>query len=235
MPLDVPTSVSKIERAANSLYTLLNVKFEGGIQDIKAISDRLRFYNEQHDLFAKRLVKFFTGQFADIASKQGSLSARNFVSNHLTSSNSSGALSIPRHDEIYTFLSAYKPLLLLCRHQSPREHLEICTQYQNTLGNMVSKDLTRLFETLKTNNLIKRPNPEPSARKTLLNNIQPSLPTLFACMYIVFVNPNLKGPQFSLNVGRAYQQSTKKFSSMQLFKLEDLPFLGENEFVYPDQ
>jgi hypothetical protein len=167
MPLDAPTSIPKIERAAQSLYNLLNVKFEGGIQDIKAISDRLRYYNEQHDMFAKRLVKFFTVQFADIANKQGtSSSARTFVSAHLTSPNpTSSSLGLPRHDEIYAFLSAYKSLILLCRHQSPREHLEICTQYQNTLGVLISKDLNRLFETLKTNHLIKRPNPEPPSRK----------------------------------------------------------------------
>ena len=168
MPLDAPTSVPKIEKAAQSLYNLLNVKFEGGIQDIKAISDRLRYYNEQHDLFAKRLVKFFTSQFNDIVTKQSSASsARTFVSSHLTSPNTTtGALCLPRHDEIYTFLAAYKSLILLCRHQSPREHLEICTQYQNSMGNLVSKDLSRMFETLKANHLLKRPNPEPSSRKT---------------------------------------------------------------------
>lgn len=166
MPLDAPSSVPKIEKAAQSLYNLLNVKFEGGIQDIKAISDRLRYYNEQHDLFAKRLVKFFTQQFHDISIKQQiATSARtSFGSSHLTSPNTTnGVLSLPRHDEIYTFLSAYKSLLLLCRHQSPREHLEICTQYQNFMGNLVSKDLARMFETLKANHLLKRPNPEPSA------------------------------------------------------------------------
>lgn len=175
MPLDVPTSVPKIEKAAQSLYNLLNVKFEGGIQDIKAISDRLRYYNEQHDLFAKRLVKFFKNQFNDIATKQSSTSsssARSFVSSHyLTSPNTtstSGALSLPRHDEFYTFLTAYKSLLLLCRHQSPREHLEICTEYQNSMGNLVSKDLMKMFETLKANHLLKRPNPDPSARKQLI-------------------------------------------------------------------
>lgn len=167
MPLDVTTSVPKIEKAAQSLYNLLNVKFEGGIQDIKAISDRLRYYNEQHDLFAKRLVKFFKTQFQDISTKQSSASsARTFVSSHLTSPTTTiGALTLPRHDEIYTFLTAYKSLLLLCRHQSPREHLEICTEYQNSMGNLVSKELARMFETLKANHLLKRPNPDPSARK----------------------------------------------------------------------
>ena len=161
MPLDVPASVSKIEKAAQSLYNLLNVKFEGGIQDIKAISDRLRYYNEQHDLFAKRLVKFFKNQFDDIVTKQSSAySARTFVS---SPNATTGALSLPRHDEVYTFLTAYKSLLLLCKHQSPREHLEICTGYQNSMGNLVSKDLTRMFETLKSNHLLKRPNPEPSS------------------------------------------------------------------------
>lgn len=170
LPLDAPTSILKIERAAQALYNLLNVKFEGGIQDIKAISDRLRYYNEQHDLFAKRLVNFFTAQFADIASKQGAASsAKTFVSAHLTSPNpTAAALTLPHHDEIYTFLAAYKSLILLCRHQSPREHLEICTQYQNTLESLTSKDLSRLFETIKTSHLIKRPNPEPSACKLLL-------------------------------------------------------------------
>ena len=52
--------------------------------------------------------------------------------------------------------------------------------------------------------------------------------------YLVFVNPNLKVPQF-LNVGRTYQPSNKNFSSMRLLKIEDLPFLGDSEFVYPDQ
>ena len=169
MPLDVPASVPKIEKAAQSLYDLLNVKFEGGIQDIKAISDRLRYYNEQHDLFAKRLVKFFKTQFADMTSKQTSASsARTLASSHLTSPNTTiGALSLPRHDEIYTFLTTYKSLVLLCRHQSPREHLEICTEYQNSMGNLVSKDLSRFFETLKANHLLKRPNPDPSARKKI--------------------------------------------------------------------
>lgn len=154
LPLDVPTSISKIEKAANALYNLLNVKFEGGIQDIKAISERLRYYNEQHDLFAKRLVKFFTSQFNEITRSSTS-----------SGSSQTGSLFLPRHDEIYTFLSAYKSLIFLCRHQSPREHLEICTQYQNALGAMVSKDLTKMFETLKGTHLIKRPNPEPSSRK----------------------------------------------------------------------
>jgi len=164
-PLDVPASISKIEKAAQSLYNLLNVKFEGGIQDIKAISDRLRFYNEQHDLFARRLVQFFTAQFSDIIGGSGGGSARGFVASHLASptATTGGSLNLPRHDEIYTFLSAYKNLISLCKHQCPREHLEICTQYQMSLGNLVSKDLNRMFETLKTAHLLKRPNPEPSS------------------------------------------------------------------------
>lgn len=51
----------------------------------------------------------------------------------------------------------------------------------------------------------------------------------------MFVNPNLKVPQFSLNVGRTYLPSNKNFSAMRLFIAEDLPFLGDSEFVYPDQ
>ena len=173
MPLQVPSSISKIEAAAQSLYNLLNVKFEDGIQDIKAISDRLRFYNEQHDLFARRLVKFFTSQFLDILNKFTSTStSTSFIQSHLASASpttnpkTSGSFNLPRHDEIYAFLSAYKSLILLCRHQSPREHLEICTQYQNTLGSLVSKDLSRLFETLKSTHLLKRPNPDPTSRNT---------------------------------------------------------------------
>lgn len=217
-PLDAATSIPKIEKAAHSLYNLLNVKFEGGIQDIKAISDRLRFYNEQHDLFAKRLVKFFTGQFHDIVnSSRSSLSSQ------------SGSLCLPRHEEIYTFLSAYKSLILLCRHQSPREHLEICTQFQNALGIMISKDLTKMLDILKGTHLIKRPNPEPSSRKIKTSII------IIILHILVFINPNLKIPQFSLNVGRTYSPSNKNFSSMRLLKIEDLPFLGDSEFVYPDQ
>lgn len=171
LPLDVPNSVSKIERAALALYNLLNVKFEGGIQDIKAISDRLRYYNEQHDLFAQRLVKFFSSQFSDIASKSsGGTSARSagpFMSSTLTSPNTSGTLCLHQNEEFHSFLSAYKSLILLCRHQSPREHLEICTSYQNAMGSLVSKDLSRLFESIKSNHLLKRPNPEPNSRKKL--------------------------------------------------------------------
>lgn len=154
MPFDSPTSVSKIERAAKDLYKLLNIKFEDGIQDIKAISDRLKYYSEQHDAFARRLVKFFSDQFNDIVSKQ---------SQRGTAARS--PISLPRHDEIYTFLSAYKSLILQSRHQCPREHLEICSQYQSAVGNLISKDFTRLFEALKTAHLLKRPNPEPSSCK----------------------------------------------------------------------
>ena len=163
----MPTSIPNIEKAAQSLYTLLNVKFEGGIQDIKAISDRLRYYNEQHDLFAKRLVKFFANQFQEIINSSRSANSSN--------SGQSGPLALPRHDEVYAFISAYKSLIILCRHQSPREHLEICTQYQNALGAMLSKDLTRMFDAIKGSHLIKRPNPEPSSRKS---GIIVSIPTL---------------------------------------------------------
>jgi hypothetical protein len=45
----------------------------------------------------------------------------------------------------------------------------------------------------------------------------------------------MKASQFSLNVGRTYLPSNKNFSSMRLLKVEDLPFLGDSEFVYPDQ
>lgn len=169
MPLDVPASIPKIEDAAQSLYNLLNVKFEGGIQDIKAISDRLRYYNEQHDQFAKRLVKFFTLQFSEIINKQGTSaanSARGFGSSYYLypSSTANNSLNLSRHDEIYSFLSIYKPLILLCRYQCPREHLEICTQFQNSLSSLLSKDLLKLFESLKTSHLLKRPNPDPSSR-----------------------------------------------------------------------
>jgi hypothetical protein len=227
-PLDVPSSISKIERAAQSLYNLLNVKFEGGIQDIKAISDRLRFYNEQHDQFARRLVQFFTAQFTEIIGNS-STSSRGFVASHLASPTStSGSLNLPRHDEVYTFLSAYKTLISLCKHQCPREHLEICTQYQNSMGNLLSKDLSRMFETLKTAHLLKRPNSEPYSRN-MAHTINLSL------FLVVFINPNMKASQFSLNVGRTYLPSNKNFSSMRLLKVEDLPFLGDSEFVYPDQ
>ena len=143
-------------KAAHSLYNLLNVKFEGGIQDIKAISDRLRFYNEQHDLFAKRLVKFFTGQFGEIVNSSRSSSS--------SISSQSGSLSSPATTKFTLSSPAYKSLILLCRHQSPQEHLEICTQYQNALGTMISKDLARMFETLRNSHLIKRPNSDPTSR-----------------------------------------------------------------------
>lgn len=54
-------------------------------------------------------------------------------------------------------------------------------------------------------------------------------------IFLVFINPNSKVQQFSLITGRTSVPSNKNFSAMQLLRIEDLPFLGDNEFVYPDQ
>jgi hypothetical protein len=155
LPLDAPSSISKVERAARELYSLLTVKFEGGIQDIKAVSDRLKYYNEQHDLFCKRLVQFIASKLAEVTSKS-SQSVR------LGPSTASGVV-LPRYEEISGFLSAYKPLILLCKSQSPREHYDICSAFQNSFGSLVTRDLAKFFDSLRASHLLKRPITEPSS------------------------------------------------------------------------
>lgn len=158
LSLDAPNSISKVERAARELYSLLTVKFEGGIQDIKAVSDRLKYYNEQHDLFSKRLVQFFSIKLAEITSK----SAQIAQSPRIGPSTASGVV-LPRYEEIVNFLSAYKPLILLCKSQSPREHYDICSAFQNSFGALVTRDLTKFFDSLRASHLLKRPATEPSS------------------------------------------------------------------------
>lgn len=155
MPLDASSAIPKIERAAKELYHLLSVKFEGGIQDIKAISDRLRYYNEQHAAFARRLVHFLSTSLADIAAKTVASGSRSILST------ATGAVSLPKHDELLVFLTAYHPLILLCKAQCPREHYDICSAYQSALGTILTKDLARLFDSIKTSHLIRRPATDP--------------------------------------------------------------------------
>ncbi len=154
LPLDAPNSIAKIERAARELYSLLTVKFEGGIQDIKAVSDRLKYYNEQHSVFAKRLVQFISGKLAEITNKTSQSTQSNVV--------------LPRYEDIFSFLSAYRPLILLCKSQSPREHYEICAAFQNSFGALVTRDLGKFFECLKASHLLKRPVTEPPSSKILI-------------------------------------------------------------------
>jgi hypothetical protein len=216
LPLDVPGAVGKLERAANELYGLLNVKFEGGIQEIKAISERLRYYNEQHSAFAKRLVAFFVKHFGSIASVAASKDGNSTGNQPRTGISGGGALRIPKHEEVLTFIVAYRPLIMLARTQSPREHFEICAAYQNIIGNqLIGKDLAKFFEALKSSHLLKRPATD-----------QPSL----------FINPNQRGSGFGLSVGRSsYLGSTKNFAGMRLLRQEDAPFIADNEFLYPAQ
>lgn len=160
MPLDAPSMISKIERAAKELYNILNVKFEGGIQDIKAVSDRLRYYNEQHDLFAKKLVQYISSQLANLSTKATNAS----LSSPRTTAASGVAL--PAHNELADFLTAYRPLILLCKTQSPREHFEICSSFQGSFGAVITQDLNKFFDTIKSSHLLKRPNPEPPSRNS---------------------------------------------------------------------
>lgn len=157
LSLDAPNSIAKIERAAHELYDLLTVKFEGGIQDIKAVSDRLKYYNEQHDLFFKRLVHFLSNRLNELTAKSG-----NQVMSPRVASLSSGFV-LPRHEEIISFLSAYRSLILLCKSQSPREHYDICSSFQNSFGSLITRDLSKFFDSLRAYHLLKRPNTEPSS------------------------------------------------------------------------
>ena len=219
LPFDSPGAVGKLERAANDLYALLNVKFEDGIQEIKAISDRLKYYSEQHDAFSKRLVEFFKKNFADMAnsaaskdSPYGSATLKAFVGSSTT-----GALMLPKHEDILTFLSAFKSLIVLCRTQSPRDHFDLCTAYQSSIGGQViQRDLARFFDAMKTNHLLRRPNSELSS---------------------IFINPNTKGSGIGPfgSTKASIPASTKSFSVLQVLKAEDAPFVKDNEFLYPGQ
>jgi len=217
LPFDSPGAVSKLERAANDLYNLINVKFEGGIQEIKAISDRLKFYNEQHNTFSKRLVEFFKKNFAEIAAAAAAKDSYGAATlKALVGTTSAGVLVLPRHEEIITFLSAFKSLIVLCRAQSPREHHDLCSAYQTLIGSQViQRDLARFFESLKTSYLLRRPNPD--------------LPCLF-------IHPNAKGSAGSFGLTKAnISASIKNFAVLQVLKPEDVPFVKEGEFLYPAQ
>lgn len=63
-------------------------------------------------------------------------------------------------------------------------------------------------------------------------------PAIFNFLLLVFVNPNVKAavPFSGLSMGgRTFSASTKNFSSLQLLRFEDLPFLGDHEFIHADQ
>jgi hypothetical protein len=144
MPLGVPANAQKIADAARAIHKLLSTKFEDGLGNIMAVSERMEFYSNTLRRFVDKLASFFISAFAGYRDK------------FLTQKGSRKVIKLTGLDELEPFLVAYAPLISGLREMDGRKHTEIAAAYQSDMSAMYRKEATDLVETMKSNRLIKK-------------------------------------------------------------------------------
>ncbi|KAI9311228.1 exocyst complex component Sec3-domain-containing protein [Dichotomocladium elegans] len=145
-PVDTAENVEQIQAAAEKLQKVLKIKFEDGIQNMKAVQERLEAYNTHSNAFSARIFEHMKGQFEKQANHHLEIRPNNSPGS--TRKASQNITAYP-HKTIEDNLIRYQGFFLWEKEMEPRMYSELQRYYAQTMAPLYEQDIRELIDAVR--------------------------------------------------------------------------------------
>ncbi|KAI7855257.1 exocyst complex component Sec3-domain-containing protein, partial [Circinella umbellata] len=143
-PMDTAENVDQIQRAAEKVQQVLKIKLGDGMQNMKAVQERMAVYNSHSNKFSARIFDFMKSQFdKQVNINQKAVSVRTPSSN---SRKQQQTLVAMPHTVIEDNLIKYQGFSLWEKEMEPRMYSELQRYYAQTMAPLYESDTRELID-----------------------------------------------------------------------------------------
>ncbi|KAI8143952.1 exocyst complex component Sec3-domain-containing protein [Fennellomyces sp. T-0311] len=142
-PMDTAENVDQIQRAAEKVQQVLKIKLGDGMQNMKAVQERMEVYNSHSNKFSARIFDFMKSQFDKQAENQRSVSGR-----PNTSRKQQPVVAMP-HTVVEDNLIKYQGFSLWEKEMEPRMYSELQRYYAQTMAPLYEQDVRELIDSVR--------------------------------------------------------------------------------------
>ncbi|KAI9496495.1 exocyst complex component Sec3-domain-containing protein [Zychaea mexicana] len=146
-PMDTAENVEQIQSSAEKVQQVLKIKLGDGMQNMKAVQERMAVYNSHSNNFSARIFDFMKSQF----DKQVKKKNQKAVSSRTPSNprKPQQTLVAMPHTVIENNLIKYQGFSLWEKEMEPRMYSELQRYYAQTMAPLYEQDTRELIESVR--------------------------------------------------------------------------------------
>ncbi|KAL1922367.1 uncharacterized protein VTP21DRAFT_9906 [Calcarisporiella thermophila] len=145
--LESSQGLSRLEDAAGALMRVLHNRFEDGLQDLKAVQERMQVYNGHSNQFCSRIFEFLQVMLA--AQAESCVGIESGMGRK-------GKLRLRPHEQAENVLIRYKGLILWMKEMDPRRYSELQMLYSANMSKPYKSEVRELIELIKEKHLYRK-------------------------------------------------------------------------------
>ncbi|KAI9007517.1 exocyst complex component Sec3-domain-containing protein [Phycomyces nitens] len=142
-PMETVEDIERIQSSAERLQKVLKIKLDGGLQDMKAVQEKLEAYNVHSNTFCSRINEFLKNQFDQQAKVLADSKTR--VQPTVTGRKPQSIVVHP-HESAEDGLIRYQGFSLWEKELEPRMYNELQRYYAQAMAPLYEKDIRELMD-----------------------------------------------------------------------------------------
>ncbi|KAI7886029.1 hypothetical protein K492DRAFT_156532 [Lichtheimia hyalospora FSU 10163] len=141
-PMDTAENVGQIQAAAEKLQQVLKIKLDDGMQNMRAVQERMEVYNAHSNKFSTRIYDHMKQEFEKHAQHYGDMKNRSPAN---SSRKNQPIVAVP-HKSIEDSLIRYQGFSLWEKEMEPRMYSELQRHYAQAMAPLYEQDIRELLD-----------------------------------------------------------------------------------------